>query len=163
MGDKSFKADSRLRQLDELVDRVLAGSDLYRVETRIKGSYRQPMVDVFIDGDDGVTIDQCAEVSRLLHAAIELDELFEKSFKLDVSSPGLGKPLMLPRQYRRHVGRNLEVRFKESASDDDESHPKSVAGTLVAAESSGITLAIDKDQLSLRFEDIERAVVTPTF
>ena len=118
MSDKLNKTDTRLERINDLVDGVLSGSGLYRVETRIKGSSHQPMVDVFIDGDDGVNIDQCASVSRSLFASIELESIFKNGFKLDVSSPGLGQPLRLPRQYKRHVGRTLEVLIVSGESAD---------------------------------------------
>lgn len=159
MSERLTNADSRLERINELVDGVLAGNDLYRVETRIKGSAGQPMVDVFIDGDKGVTVEECASVSRRLYAAIEVDDLFDKSFRLDVSSPGLGKPLRLPRQYQRHLGRNLQVVLKGRESEDR----GALSGKLVAAEPAGITLATGEDKLTLRFEEIERAVVTPSF
>lgn len=159
MSEKSTRADSRLDRINRLVDEVLSDSDLYRVETRIKGGERQPMVDVFIDGDNGVTIDECASVSRRLYAAIEVEDFFEKSFRLDVSSPGLGRPLRLPRQYRRHVGRNLQVIVKGHESETGEP----LSGRLVAAEPAGIILATGDDERTLRFDEIERAVVTPAF
>ncbi|MFV1980899.1 MAG: ribosome maturation factor RimP [Rhodothermia bacterium] len=158
MSDRFNKTDTRLDRIDDLVDAVLSGSDLYRVETRIKGGY-QPMVDIFVDGDEGINIDQCASISRSLFASIELESIFENGFKLDVSSPGLGQPLRLPRQYKRHVGRTLEVLVAGSESGD----LTSVSGRLVQTAPSGITIADGEEHLEFRFEEIERAVVTPSF
>ena len=159
MSDIVNKADSRLDRINSLVDSVLSGSNLYRVETRTKGSAHQPMVDVFIDGDEGVTIDQCVSVSRSLFASIELESIFENGFKLDVSSPGLGEPLRLPRQYKRHVGRTLEVLVVGGESGDR----TSVSGRLVQTAPAGITIADGDEQLEFGFDDIERAVVVPSF
>jgi len=117
------------------------------------------MVDVFIDGDDGVTIDQCASVSRRVAASIELESIFPKGFKLDVSSPGLGQPLRLPRQFKRHIGRTLEVLVRDSESENG----IPVSGKLIEAATVGITIDSGENRLELRFDDIERAVVTPTF
>jgi ribosome maturation factor RimP len=153
------KADPRLDAINVLLDGVLAGNELFRVATRIKGSAHQPMVDVFIDSEEGVTISECASTHRLLYAAIELEAIFPAEFKLDVSSPGLGHPLRLPRQFRRHVGRELEVVVRSSESDD----AASVTGELVEAAEGGIVITSGNDRLEFRFDDIERAVIRPSF
>lgn len=158
MNDNLDKANTRIDEVNNLIDQVLAGGDLYRVEVRISGG-RQPMVHVFIDGDEGVTIDQCASVSRSLLSFIELESVFKNGFKLDVSSPGLGQPLRLPRQYRRHVGRTLEVLVIGGESGDQ----TLVSGTLIQTAPAGITIADGDEHLEFRFDEIERAVVTPSF
>jgi len=156
--DNLDRADRRLDRVNNLVDQVLSGGDLYRVEVRIGGG-RQPIVHVFIDGDEGLTIDQCASVGRSLSSSIELESIFKNGFKLDVSSPGLGQPLRLPRQYKRHVGRTLEVLVIGGESGDR----KSVSGKLVQTAPSGITITDGDERLEFRFDEIERAVVTPSF
>lgn len=159
MNDKLNKTDSRLDRIHILVDSMLSGTNLYRVHTRIKGSTQQPMVDIFIDGDKGVTIDQCASVSRRVAASIELESVFPKGFRLDVSSPGLGQPLRLPRQFRRHIGRTLEVLLRDSETE----HRTPVSGKLVETAAVSITIDSGDHRFELRFDEIERAVVTPTF
>ena len=159
MKEENTRRDKRLDKIDRLVDDILQGRDLYRVETRIRGNQRQPTVDVFIDGDHGVNIDQCAAVSRSLNASIELEGIFVKGFKLDVSSPGLDRPLQLPRQFRRHLGRDLKVLVHRPDSGDQ----KPLAGKLVEAAENGITLETSGERLELSFDQIERAVVTPSF
>lgn len=63
-------------------------------------------IQVFLDGDEGLPIDVCAKVSRCLEAKLDRDE---EDFELTVSSSGADAPLVLPRQYTKHVGRTLDV------------------------------------------------------
>jgi ribosome maturation factor RimP len=70
-------------------------------------------VSIFIDGDRGVNIDQCAAVSRHVAHAVETHELIEQAYELQVSSPGVGEPLLLPRQYPQHVGRRLSIKLAD--------------------------------------------------
>jgi ribosome maturation factor RimP len=83
--------------------------DLFLVEVVVTGAARRQKVMVLIDGDQGVTIDQCSRISRKLSAALEEKELFEGAWSLEVSSPGVDFPLKYQRQYPKHVGRRLKV------------------------------------------------------
>ena len=155
---KVTRKDDRVEVVDRLVDQVLAHGSLYRVETRLKGSAQQPMIDVFIDGDRGVTINECASVGRALRASIELEGLFKGDFKLEVSSPGLGRPLQLPRQYRRHLGRTLQVTVGAPEAESTES----ISGRLVVAAPAGIAVEQGSERVKLRFDEIQHAVVVPS-
>ncbi len=67
-------------------------------------------VSVFLDGDNGITIDRCAEVNRALYKFVENEEIFSgDNFSLEVSSPGIDRPLKLQRQYLKNIGRTVEV------------------------------------------------------
>lgn len=67
-------------------------------------------IKVFLDGDNGLTIDSCAKLNRKLYKIIEVMEGFEDgNFSLEVSSPGLDEPLHSFRQYRKNIGRPVEI------------------------------------------------------
>lgn len=83
--------------------------ELFLVEVVVSGSARRQKVVVLIDGDQGITIDQCAQLSRKISAALEGKELFTGAWFLEVSSPGIDFPLKYQRQYPKHIGRRLKV------------------------------------------------------
>lgn len=87
----------------ELVNSALEGSDKFLVNLKITPDNR---IFVDIDGDNGVTIDDCIAVSRAVEGQLDREE---EDFELNVGSAGADMPLKLTRQYRRHVGRELEV------------------------------------------------------
>lgn len=66
-------------------------------------------IQVFIDGDEGVTIADCVALSRAIEGNLDREQL---DFSLDVSSHGAVSPLVMPRQYKKHLGRTLEVKLK---------------------------------------------------
>ena len=68
---------------------------------------------VILDGDKGINIDDCAEFSRELSAALDTSNLVEGAFVLEVSTPGLDQPLKIRRQYVKNVGRNVKVKFRK--------------------------------------------------
>lgn len=87
----------------DIVKDVLEGSDKYLVNMKITPDNR---IFVDLDGDNGINIDDCIEVSRAIENSLNRDE---EDFELNVSSAGADSPLKMPRQYRRHVGRDLSV------------------------------------------------------
>lgn len=67
-------------------------------------------IKIFVDGDQGVTIEKCVSLNRKLYKFIEESQFYpDGDFSLEVSSPGLDESLQLPRQYQKNVGRNVEV------------------------------------------------------
>ncbi len=96
-------------RIEELVTNYLAGSAFFLVNTIITGVRSVPKIIVWLDGDAGVSIEKCAEVSRFLGKHIEDHNLIESAYTLEVSSPGIDQPLKLFRQYKQHIGRNLRV------------------------------------------------------
>jgi ribosome maturation factor RimP len=100
--------EPQIAKLEGLVQQVLEGSEeLFLVEIRIKPTNN---IKVFIDGEQGVSIERCVFVNRKLYKLIEEQELYtDGNFSLEVSSPGLDEPLKLKRQYRKNVNRTVEV------------------------------------------------------
>ena len=109
----------------ELVNQALEGSDKFLVNLKITPDNR---IYVDIDGDNGVTIDDCIELSRAIESQLDRDE---EDFALDVSSAGADQPLKLTRQLVKNIGREVEA-----VTFDGE---KSV-GELTAADEDTITL-----------------------
>jgi ribosome maturation factor RimP len=116
---------SRVRQMTE---QLLEGSpEFFLVEVRIKPTAN---VKVFIDGDQGVNIDRLTGLNRALHRLISTGAIFPSGdFSLEVSSPGLEEPLKLLRQYRKNLGRRVEVQMNDGSMKE---------GILVQADEHGI-------------------------
>ena len=117
-------------KLKEIVAKVQDNESLFLVEIKVSpGS--QKKVTVVIDGDKGVTIDDCARLSRKIGEAIENDDMIDSSYLLNVSSAGVEHPLKLERQYKKNVGRT--VRLKDIQGEEFE-------GLLTGADKLGITI-----------------------
>ena len=85
---------------------MLDEQNLYLVDVKIAGKGK---VEVYADGDNGITISQCAEISRFLEKHLDGSGLVSDDYMLDVSSPGMSNPLRIPRQYKKRIGRILEI------------------------------------------------------
>lgn len=98
-----------IQRINELVEEKIAGTDLFIVEIKLQANRLQ----VFVDGDSGVSIDTCAGISRHLGHAIEEENLIEHAYTLEVSSPGLDMPLKLHRQFTKNTGRMLNIKLQD--------------------------------------------------
>ncbi|MCL4142685.1 UNVERIFIED_CONTAM: hypothetical protein GTU68_004936 [Idotea baltica] len=117
---------------------------------------------ILLEGDEGVNIDDCADLSRAIGHRVETDELIEQAYTLEVSSPGIDHPLMLTRQYARNVGRNLKILLKDGIT---------ISGKLEAVSKTSIEFNKEEKEkkktvhqlVTIGFDEIEKANVLVSF
>ncbi len=102
-------------RIQEIMGAQLEGSAYFVVDVQIKGIKAIPKVIVTLDGDQGIGIDACADISRKLDKQLEEENLFPKAYVLEVSSPGIDQPLKLVRQYPQHIGRQLRIQLRDGS------------------------------------------------
>ena len=119
---KGTRHEELVDALREVAQRVADETGLEVVELSLRGSSRRRLLRVDIDrpGPQGVDIADCKRISDLLGEALESDELLEDSFVLEVSSPGLDRPIRSPEDFRRNTGRRIVLRTNESIGDKRE-------------------------------------------
>tara|TARA_R110002074_G_scaffold248184_7_gene420159 strand:+ start:2161 stop:2625 length:465 start_codon:yes stop_codon:yes gene_type:complete len=97
------------KTVEDLLQGALAErQDLFLIEFSLSGD---KAIKIVVDGDNGVLVEDCMFISRAIEHNIDRDEY---DFSLEVLSSGAATPLVLPRQYKKHVGRNLEVKTLDS-------------------------------------------------
>lgn len=124
----------------ELVEEILAGSPDYLVDCAVRGAAGSRAVDVFVDSDNTIGVDRLADISREVAFLLESHDVIRGPYRLNVSSPGVDRPLKLPRQYRTNIGRLLQVHFRRV---DDRGYTE-VTGILTSADEDGIVVAQEK-------------------
>jgi len=100
--------DTKQQAIEDYVNAQITGSeDIFLVEVKVIPGNN---IKVFIDADNGITIEKCIKINRALYNQIEESDLFPNGdFSLEVSSPGVEEPLKLHRQYKKNIGRTVEV------------------------------------------------------
>ncbi|MFM7773357.1 MAG: ribosome maturation factor RimP [Candidatus Kapaibacterium sp.] len=116
----------------EVIRRVCAEQGCTLVDMALRGTEHRLILDLFIDNRQGVTLDLCSAVHRLLLDEAETDKFLSDVYRLDVSSPGVDRPLTFNWQYDKHVGRVLSVQCLDGSS---------VKGTLREVTGSDIVIA----------------------
>lgn len=113
--------------LETLLHEVLQGTGIFPVDIRVDSSNR---ILVQVDKMEGITIDDCARISRELEGRLDRDR---EDFSLEVSSPGLNNPFRVPEQYRKNTGRMVSVQLKDGGT---------VLGILKESDDTGIRLEV---------------------
>jgi ribosome maturation factor RimP len=127
------------------------------VDAELSGGRRHRTLRVYIEGPRGVTVDDCAAVSRQLSAILDVEDPIPGSYSLEVSSPGLDRPLVTPADYRRFEGAMVKVRLL-SAIDGR----RNFTGRLVETTPEAVVLEVDRERFSFPLATIERARLVPT-
>jgi len=137
----------------KVVELTLAGMGFELVDARASGGGRH--LSIFIDRPGGITVDHCAEVSRQLSRVLEVEGIDYD--RLEVSSPGLDRPLCKPADFTRFAGSKVDVKMRTR----DESGRKRFTG-LLRGEAGGVaTLEVDGHEVALRLDGMDRARLVP--
>ena len=131
--------------IEEIVQNFIK-DEYFIIEVSVSGAASHHKVTVLLDGDRGITIDKCAEVSRVLGGEIEKRELITQNYILEVSSPGVDYPLKSPRQYLKNLGRKLRILMEEDAAKEGILKDVTADGILIEEE----VKAIDKTGKALK-------------
>jgi len=127
------------------------------IDLVFRGDNKKAIIEVFIDGEKGVSTDDCANLSLLLNSLIEEENLIESSYRLDVSSPGIERPLKFLAQYPKHVNRKFDVTFTEGQETI------SLKGKLVKVEGEILIFSDGKKEREINFSKIQKANVLISF
>ena len=155
MVSESMKSE-QIDKISEAAESALRLFDGYIVEVAVRGERGSSIVQVFIDTDEGVTADQCALVSRQLSTELDRLNIIPGRYRIEVSSPGLERPLKLPRQFKKNIGRQFKIVSRS------ESGTTTSSGILKEVSPSSLTLATkDMELLTFALDGIEEAFVVP--
>ena len=128
------------KNIRKLVEDAIKGSDMFLVEVKVKLDNK---IYVFVDGDSGVKISDCAEISRFITAQLDRDV---EDFDLNVSSSGLDHPFRMNRQYRKNIGKKISVMRQDG---------EKLAGTLLEVDDEGIVIQPEKGKKKKNEPELE--------
>jgi ribosome maturation factor RimP len=140
-------------QIRAAFDECAVRHSAHLVDLTVRGSVSRPVIEVYVDSKDGVTSDLCAAISRDIAEVIDSQKMFRSEYRLDVSSPGIDRPLLYDWQYVKHLGRVIEV---STVSGDGP-----FVGELREAGGQNIVLLLldGETQMRLGFESIRSSLV----
>ena len=149
---------SKEQQLQAVVVPVVTalGYELWGLEYHTHA--RQTVLRVFIDRTEGINVDDCALVSRQLSAVLDVEDPIAVEYTLEVSSPGMDRPLFTLEQFVRYVGEQVKVRLRTPFEGR-----RNFVGRLQAVEGDEIVIADDEHEYLLPIEMIDKAHIVPQF
>ena len=145
-------------QIEALLEPVVAleNCDIWGVEYLSQG--RHSKLRLYIEKDDGVSVDDCARVSRRVSDVLDVEEVLPGAYTLEVSSPGMDRILFKPEQFADCVGERIDVRLSYPFEGK-----KRIVGVLSGIEDGEAVVRVDQDEYLLPLENVQRARVVPQF
>lgn len=113
---------------------------------------------VYIDSEDGVTIDDCASASRQFSAILDVEDPISNRYTLEVSSPGMDRPLAKPHHFKEVVGGDVKIKMSTLINGR-----RRFTGELVDANDDFVVVEVDGEQTELPYIEMDRARVVPVF
>ena len=142
--------------LISLIEPVAEAMDLelWGVEYFARG--KVSMLRIYIDRDGGIGIDHCEQLSRQLSSVLDVEDPILGEYTLEVSSPGLDRPLYSLAHYQKYIGETIDLKLRFPFEER-----RKFNGKLQAVASGDIVLIVDDHEYLFPFEGIEKARVVP--
>lgn len=145
-------------KLNELLEPVVTGMGYEFVGLEYKTGKGTALLRVYIDHEQGISVDDCAEVSYQVSATLDVEDPIAGEYNLELSSPGMDRPLFTAEQYQRFVGERIKCKCRRAVAGR-----RNFKGELVAADDTSIKLAFDNSEVELAIDNIEKANIIPDF
>lgn len=151
-------ATTRQHTLFAMIEPVVAalGCELWGLDYITRG--RGVLLRIYIDATSGVSLDDCERVSRQLGSLFDVEDPIAEEYTLEVSSPGLDRPLFTLDQYRRYIGEDVNLRLRVPFE-----RRRRYQGRLTAVVDEEVVLEMDEHEYSFPFAGIDKANLIPRF
>lgn len=144
--------------LRALLEPTVIGLGYELVDVELAQDGGESVLRVYIDHPDGITVDDCGKVSRQLSALLDVEDPIAGNYNLEISSPGLDRPLVRREDFERFAGEMVKVKMHQPVLGR-----RNFSGRLVGVQGDMIVVEVDKESYDLRLDDIERARLVPSF
>lgn len=136
----------------DLTEEILAGTRYFLVDIEVRGHKGTRVVEVYVDSAEDFGHDDLAVISKEIGFLLDIEDIIDGSYKLEVSSPGIKRPLTMPQQYQKNVGRTLRVRYRSNGDEEI------VVGDLLNATDEDVELELASgERLELTYDLITQA------
>ena len=132
------------------------GFELWGIE--YQSHAKRSMLRIYIDAEAGISVDDCAKVSHQVSGVLDVEDLITGEYTLEVSSPGMDRPLYRLEQYAEYIGSDINIRLRIAFEGR-----RKFQGRLVAIEGDEVVIQLDGHEYLLPFEQIDRAQIVPSF
>jgi len=148
-------ADQLITTIQGFAEPLVAdlGMELVDVEYRREG--HGWVLRFFIDKEGGIGVDDCAKVSREISAYLEVENLIAHAYHLEVSSPGLERPLKKKEDFARFIDRQVRIKLRQPVADQ-----RMLIGTLCGLEGNAVVLLLEEKKVCIDMENISKARLT---
>ena len=140
-----------------IANSVVEKNGFFLIDFVLRGNEKNRVIEIFIDGEKNISAEDCANISREINTEIETQNLNESNYRLDVSSPGIDRPLLYLKQYPKHLNRKFDISYNQN------NETKKLTGKLVDVSGKDLTFLSDNKQIIINFNNIKKAKVIASF
>jgi len=146
------------KSIEALIEKTIDsfGYELWGIEFFVNKS--GPLLRIYIEVEGGVEISHCEKVSRQISAIFDVEEIMKSEYTLEVSSPGLDRPLVKESQYLKYVDSKVQLKLIKS-----ELNQKNFSGIIKGVNDGNLKIFTDGQLKELVIENIEKAKLVPNF
>jgi len=142
-------------KIREFLQPITEQFEAFTVDVVLRGERTSKVVEIYVDSDRGISLDECSAISRALSEKLDELDLIPGRYRLDVSSPGLDRPLKQQRQYKKNIGRVCKVKYMVDGR-------KSVQeGRLESVSENNIIISNSGKQFEIPFSEINETYIIP--
>jgi len=139
------------------IEEIVHSSGFLLVDAVIRGSEHKPVIEVYIDSAEGVTTVECADISRQLHVSLEDKDIVNQSYRLDVSSPGVDRPIKFLEQYPRNIDRKFKITYNNNETTSE------FVGKLKSINNTELCFSGKDEEVIVDFSQVVSAQVLISF
>ncbi|MGM1429448.1 ribosome assembly cofactor RimP [Sphingobacterium lactis] len=134
------------RVIELIEEKIADREDLFIVSVRF---LKNGVLEILLDGDNGIAIEDCVQVSRHVGFHLEEENVIDKAYRLEVSSPGIDTPLVMKRQFDKNVGRSVQVKMLDGTKRE---------GVLLSATEDSISIEEKVKEKGKKAVQVESAI-----
>ena len=149
---------SKQEILHDMIAPIVASLDceLWGLEYLTQGRYTT--LRIFIDGPNGVSLEDCEKISRQVSAVMDVEDPIDGEYTLEVSSPGMDRPLYSAAHYARYLGETVNVRLRMARDGR-----RRFKGVILKVENDDVVLEVEGKEILLPVDAIDKANIVPNF
>jgi len=144
-------------KISEIVQKITDEFGFMLIDVVLRGDERNRIIQTFIDGESGLSADDCASVSNIISKALDDEDFIPSKYRLEVSSPGADRPLKYLKQYPKHLNRKFELTYLISGEE------KKVICKLIRIDGEDLYFLENKNEIMINFNKIKLAKVLLSF
>ena len=139
-------------------EQAVKDNGFFLIDINLRGSAKNRVIEVFIDGESYISAEDCAKVGRELNSLIQQGSLIDSAFRLEVSSPGVDRPLKFLKQFHKHLNKTFVVSYKQ-----EDMELRTIIGKLTAIEGDNLIFSVRNNNLIINFNNVIKAKVQISF
>jgi ribosome maturation factor RimP len=140
-------------EIEQLTEPIVIQEGFDLIEIKLSRFRRNYRLQIFVDSDHGVTLGDCASLSQLIGAALDIEDVIDARYILEISSSGLDRPLNSKRDFQRKIGKDMIIDLVDAGG------PRSVAGKLTGIDGNTLLIAGDAGEEKISLTEVQQGKI----